>query len=307
MRNHNAIGRGSGNRSMVILVTGATGFIGRNLVESLRDRHTVLSPPRSEMDLLNEQAVRSFLRGHTIDVVIHCATTPGHRNAPLVPDLTERNLRMFFSLVRNQRLFGKMLFLSSGAAYGMKHYQQKMKEEYFDTYIPDDPHGLSKYVCSKYIERAENIVELRLFGVFGKYEDYAIRFISNAICKAVHGLPITIKQNRLFDYVYIEDLIQVVEHFIGNDPLLRAYNVTPDVAVELKTLAEMVRDISGKSLDIWIQQEGLGLEYSGDNTRLRREMPGWRLTPLPRAIQDLYSWYMENKRHINSEALYSDK
>lgn len=292
---------------MVILVTGATGFIGRNIVESLRGRHTVLAPPRSELDLLDEQAVQLFFKGHTIDVVIHSATTPGHRNAPPVVDLAERNLRMFFSLLRNQCRFGKMLFLSSGAAYGMKHYQPKMNEDYFDTYIPDDPHGLSKYVCGKYIERSENVVELRIFGVFGKYEDYAIRFISNAICKAINELPITIKQNRLFDYVYIADLIPVIEHFIRHEPKLRAYNVTPDEAVELKTLAEMVRDISGKSLPIRIHLDGLGMEYSGDNRRLRSEMPGWHVTPLPQAIGDLYSWYEINKRHINSEALHTDK
>ncbi len=57
-------------------------------------------------------------------------------------------------------------------------------------------------------------MELRLFGVFGPHEDYAIRFISNAICKALFGLPITLRQNRTFSYLFIDDLGPIVERFL---------------------------------------------------------------------------------------------
>ena len=54
-------------------------------------------------------------------------------------------------------------------------------------------------------------MELRLFGVFGRHEDYAIRFISNAICKTLFDLPITLRQNRTFSYLYVDDLGPIVE------------------------------------------------------------------------------------------------
>ena len=40
-------------------------------------------------------------------------------------------------------------------------------------------------------------VELRPFGVYGPGEDYAIRFISNACCKALLGMPVTLRRDRL--------------------------------------------------------------------------------------------------------------
>ena len=92
--------------------------------------------------------------------------------------------------------------------------QPKMAEEYFGQSIPADEHGFCKYVIGKYIENSTKIIDLRVFGIFGKYEDYAIRFISNAICKAIHDLPITIKQNRKFDYIDIDDLMPILEFFI---------------------------------------------------------------------------------------------
>lgn len=83
------------------------------------------------------------------------------------------------------------------------------------------------------IEKSSNIYDLRIFGIFGKYEDYAIRFISNAICKTLFDLPITVKQDRNFDYIFVEDLMTVLEFFIEARPKYKAYNITPASSVSL--------------------------------------------------------------------------
>jgi UDP-glucose 4-epimerase len=291
----------------VVLITGGSGFIGRNLVESLKGKYEILSPNRQELDLLDDQAIRRYFIDHHIDVVVHSATTPGHRNAKPVADLALRNQKMFFGLARNRDRYGKLIFLSSGAVYDMRHYLPNMKEEYFDTHVPVDEHGFSKYVCAKYIEEADKIVELRLFGVFGKYEDYEIRFISNAICKVIMGLPITIKQNRTFDYLYVEDLATVVDHFIMHEAQYKTYNVTSGEARDLRSLAEIVSQASGEKTEILIKEEGWGIEYSGDNSRLRESLPHLYFTPLNRSIPSLYAWYANNRHVINKALLLVDK
>jgi len=183
----------------------------------------------------------------------------------------------------------------------------KMKEEYFDTCVPADEHGFSKYIIAKYIEQASNIVELRVFGIFGKYEDYAIRFISSAICKSLFDLPITIKQNRRFDYLYIDDLMPILDHFLHNEGKYKAYNVTPDASIDLYTLAEKVRLRSGKDLPIVLEEPGMGPEYSGDNTRLHDEVSGLGFTSVDRAIGLLYDWYETQKHMIDREKLLVDR
>ncbi|HEY6007143.1 MAG TPA: NAD(P)-dependent oxidoreductase [Geobacteraceae bacterium] len=292
---------------MKILVTGGSGFIGRNIREALAGSHEVTAPGHRQLDLLDEVAVRSFLRQYRFDAVIHGATRPGHRNAADPTNLVYHNTRMYFNLVRNADCFGKLLFLGSGAVYDRRHYRPKMAESYFDTHVPSDEHGFSKYICAKHLELARNITELRLFGVFGKYEDYAIRFISNAICKTLFNLPITLRQNRRFDYLYIDDLMPVLEHFLVRDASHSAYNVTPDAAVELYAIAELVRERSGKDLPILVGEAGLGPEYSGDNARLRREIPGLAFTSLEAAIDRLYGWYAENRNSIDRQQLLVDR
>lgn len=292
---------------MNLLITGGSGFIGRNLVEYYSQKHTVLAPSHAELDLLDEDKVRDFLLAHAIDVVVHGATKPGHRNADDPTNLVYSNTRMYFNLARSSHLFGKLIFLGSGAIYDMRHYRPKMAEEYFDEHVPADEHGFSKYIIASHMAHLDNAVELRLFGVFGKYEDYAIRFISNAICKTLFDLPVALRQNRYFDYLYINDLGPIIDFFMENEAEHKAYNVTPDQAVDLYSLAEMVVDASGKDLPILVGQDGLGPEYSGDNSRLRSEMPAVAFTPVAAAVRELYDWYSRNIDMVNREFLLVDK
>lgn len=292
---------------MKILVTGASGFIGRNLVEYLSERYEVLSPGRTELDLLEENSVDAYFRRHTVDVVIHAAGKPGHRNAVDLSNIFYADTRMYFNLVRNNHNFGRLLVTGSGGIYDLRKYRPKMKETEWRNNIPADEHGFFRYVTAHHIEATARVVDLRLFGVFGKYEDYAIRFISNAICKVLHNIPITIRQDRFFDYLYIDDFMQIIEYFISYDANYHEYNITPDKSVSLKWLAELIMDISGKRLPILITLEGLGLEYSGDNSRLKEEVLGLVFTPLEASIRQLYDWYEKNINNINRESLLIDK
>src|ERR1017187_2286296 len=118
---------------MRILITGGSGFIGRNLAEQLASTYDVVAPPSAELDLLREQAVREYLSVHRFDVILHAATTRSNRRLASPPDLLDRNCRMFFNLVRNQGRFGKMIHFGSGAEYDKTGLPARVKEDYFDT------------------------------------------------------------------------------------------------------------------------------------------------------------------------------
>lgn len=289
-----------------IFLTGKDGFIGRNLLEFLLPKYEVLAPSHRELELLYGEAVRNYLAKNKVDVVIHTAGVPCHRNIKDPKDVAYQNLRMFFNVVRNTDCFSKMLFLGSGAEYDLRYGITRVKETDFDKHIPEDEYAFSKYVCSRYIEKVDKIVGLRLFGIFGKYEDYQIRFISNAICKAIHNLPITIKQNRVFSYLYIDDLCKIVEYFIENEPKYKIYNVVPNESIDLLSIARKINEISGKNLQIIIPKSGFGKEYTGDNSRLMGELRDFQFTPIVEAIKKFYNWYEENKNIIDYNLLFYD-
>lgn len=292
-----------------ILLTGGSGFIGRNIQESyLKEKYLIEAPSSKELNLVDEKSVAQYFASHHPDIVIHAAVKPGHRNATDFNNLFFTNTRMFFNLERYSEQYEKMLVIGSGAIYDNRSYRPKVNEEDWKDNIPIDEHGFCKYVCEKVIEHSRNIYDLRIFGIFGKYEDYAIRFISNAICKTLFDLPITIKQNRKFDYLYINDLMPILDWFISGIPYHKAYNITPDQSVSLSDLALMIRSISGKlDLPIQIAQKGFGLEYSGNNQRLRNDHVDLKLTPIEEAVKQLYDWYFAHENELEKKYLLIDK
>ena len=49
-----------------ILLTGGSGFIGRNLYEQLRDKYDILAPRHKELDLLNLSSLQEFVKKNNI-------------------------------------------------------------------------------------------------------------------------------------------------------------------------------------------------------------------------------------------------
>ncbi len=289
-----------------LLITGASGFIGRNLAEQLACHHEVTAPSRAELDLCDEESVQQFFESRRFGVVLHAATVRSNRLLGESPNLLADNLRMFFNLVRHRGSFGRLLHFGSGADFDRRHWRPRMKEDYFGAHTPADGYGLAKYVCAKYGEELEIVTNLRLFGVFGKYEDWRVRFISNACCRVIHGLPIVLRRDVLFDYLYVDDLAAIVRQLIEHQPPERAYNVCTGAPVLLSTLAKIVAEVSGRNPDMIVREPGMGTEYSGDNSRLLTALGGFRFTELRESIGRLYEWYEARKQEIDPAELRFD-
>jgi len=299
---------------MRVLITGGSGFIGRNLKEGLASTYDISAPSSAELDLLNDDKVRNYLKQHHFDVIVHAATTRSNRRVTAPAEMLDWNCRMFFNLVRNRDSFGKMIFFGSGAQYGPRRLLPvKVKEEFFDTHVPADAYGFSKYICAKWIEGEGqrsgvrgNAIELRLFAVFGPYEDYTVRFISNACARAVKGLPISVRQDVLFDYMYVKDLVRITQWFMENDARHVAYNVCSGREVKVTEIAKIVAEVSGQNPGIPVTNPGMGEAYTGDNARLMQEMPEYRFWELREAILDVYAWYKAHESEIDQGALKFD-
>lgn len=206
------------------------------------------------------------------------------------------NLRMFFNLERCSGYYKRMYYFGSGAEYDMNHYIPNMKEEYFDTFVPKDSYGFSKYIMSKVCKQNNNIYDLRLFGVYGKYEEWERRFISNAICRALIGKDITIQKNVYFDYLWIDDLCDIMQWFIENVPLQKHYNVCRGSKIDLYSLACLVREILDIDCNIVISEQGWKTEYTGNNTQLLAEIGNYHFTEFKESVTALCEYY---KEHIN--------
>jgi len=283
-----------------ILITGGDGFLAKSLYEKLIGNYQLISCNRSTLDLNDSVAVSSFLKKEKFDIVIHTATYDAAPKDSLKNKnkVLENNLRMFFNLARCEDYFEKMLYFGSGAEFSREHWKPKMLESYFDKHVPVDQYGLSKYIMNKHAEQSNNIYNLRLFGVFGEYDDWRYRFIPNACCHALHGSPIYIHKNSRVDFLYIDDLLKIVSWFIESNPNHHVYNVCSGQVYDFVTWAKGIISISGKKIDFNVNSHAIG-EYSGDNSILLKEMSDFEFSSMEDSLRLLYQWYEKNKDMID--------
>ena len=142
--------------------------------------------------------------------------------------------------------------------------------------------------------------------MFGKYEDYDFKFISNAIVKNLLKLPIVINQNVKFDYMYINDCVKIVEKFIANAPKHNIYNLTTGSKIDLVTIAKKINSISDFKSEVIVKNPGLGIEYSGSNSRLQKEID-FRFTPFDNALKELFKYYSSVLSDIDRKAIEKDE
>lgn len=285
---------------MKILLTGATGFIGRNLYEGLSRDYELFAPSHKELDLLDRELVRKYIISNKINVVIHTAVKGGD-------NVFESTLKMFMSIYRCLDVLDRFISFGSGAEYGKLRDLNKVKEESLGQNIPIDDYGLSKLICSLISKNNKKIVTLIPFGIFGKYEDYRCKFISNSIVKNLIGLPIKIKQDVKFDYLYIDDFIPVVNFFINHLEYYGDYNVTPNKSICLSQIVKIINKVGLKESKIIIDNSGLNYQYTGSNEKLNKAMNKLRFCDYKESISSLYDYYSENLSKLDEFAIIEDK
>ena len=280
-----------------VWIIGATGFAGRNLFQHFIGIQNckVLASSHQALDMLDAGAVERFIIDHPdIGTVVHCAVVGGSRLTNYDAgraDVVEQNLRMFFNVARCIQPHQRLIYLGSGAEYDRAHYKSKMAEAYFDSHVPADAYGFAKYAIAKYIAQHENMLSLRIFGLYGPYEDYRYKFISNAIVKGLLGLPVTLVQNAVFDYLYVSDFVKLVEQLIQVEWPYRHMNITPTQSIDLLSLAYMVNEATANSAGVKVLNSGWNIEYTGDNARLLEVVGPFSFTSHQAGVRDLTAYY----------------
>ena len=285
-----------------ILITGASGFVGRNVYEFFKKKYynyDIFAPTSKELNCYDEQNVITYLQQHRFDIIFHFAvygdgidkTKDGSKSL-------EYNLRMYYNFSKNKHLYRKMFYTGSGAEYDKRYPICSVVEEEIGRTLPIDQYGLMKYIIGNDIEHQENIYNLRLFGIFGKYEYWQSKFISNICCKQIKGLPLTIRQNVYFDYLWIEDFCHILEVIMNRNLKYKTYNICSGDKNDLLSLCEVVKKIDGNSNSVFVGKEGLANEYTASNARLLNEFPEIVLHKIETSVTQLYDWYLNHQEQI---------
>ena len=229
-----------------ILITGGNGYIAKSITNHLWEKYHILSPGREELDLLDSKSVDAFFEGKHFDVVIHTATLGGSRLKEEDETVSFYNLIMFYNLIRKKEQFNKLISFGSGAEFNTEY----------------SPYGFSKKVINKLIHKHDNFYNLRIYAVFDEKEKDT-RFIKSNIKRYLNNEPIIIHQDKLMDFIYMPDLISIVEYYIVGKDLLKEVDCIYDDTVSLSNIAQQINNLSINKVPINIEDPLPGQNYIG--------------------------------------------
>jgi len=257
---------------MKILITGGDGYIAKCLYKSLCDKYHVTSISRKDLDLTNGKSVIEWFSDKTFDVVIHCAVKGGSRLKKETYEIADDNLKMYYNLLSCQSRYSKFIHFGSGA----------------ELYDVDSPYGLSKHVIRKSILEKNNFFNLRIFAVFNE-DELNTRFIKSNIKRYIDKEPIQIHQDKYMDFIYMPDLIKIVETYIKFDNLPKEIDCVYNKTCSLSRIAQIINDLEEYKVEVKIGQ-GEGKVYKGSGIPLLIDFIG-----LKKGIKQVYEKLKNDK------------
>ena len=305
-----------------ILVTGATGFIGKNLVESLKEKFEIYALILDEkeknvipqidyilwktfFDRENEIKTLDGKKLGKIDTVIHLASYGVNPKDNDIDKMIESNINLTKDLILNlERVSCKnIVFTGSGFEYGDKG-KVKLKEDM--ELNPFSLYGATKVsaflIGKKLCESLGiNYINLRLFNIFGEYEG-SNRLIPQIINNYLEGKELNFTAgNQVRDYLYIKDIIEVYEMILEKNIYNNeTYNVCSSEEVTIKEFITKVADTIGINKDslnfgtIPSRKEE-ALYIVGDNSKLKRDFNWKRKYSYEFGIKNMYDFFQKGK------------
>ena len=182
-----------------------------------------LRRPTPSWNCWTRTQVARYVDQNRIEAIVHGAVHVPEFNG--LENEYYNDMLMFWNLERLSGYVEKIFYFGSGAEFDKRDHIRMAKETDIPSVLPVSQYGLAKYTMNRIAQASDNIYNLRLFGIFGKYELWQIKFISNLCCKAVLNLPLSIRSECMFDFLYIEDLPAIVSWFLENKPAYHDYNV----------------------------------------------------------------------------------
>lgn len=283
---------------MKVLLTGGSGFIGKNFIEKYGSKYEVYAPSSSEVDLTKIRQVADYFKDKKFDAVIHAAgKSDGYTGSVVEAD----NLVMFKNVQYEAILHGvkKLLVIGDAADFDRSKSLENVSEEQFGRSIPQDAYGLGRYLITLLASKDKISTVLRFFSVYGKYCDVSSSKTMELIARGVTGKKTAvIERDKQFSAVYIDDALKVIAAFLDNDFPKGEYNVTSDKPLSYLEIAKTVRRLAAADLrevEIQVLKEGQDYSYTGSAEKLKAVMPKLRFTSHKTAVKNVYDFFMKHK------------
>lgn len=309
-----------------VLVTGASGFVGRNLVPLLRSTGCeVMTPARANYDLLEQDQVRQLLSDTQPEVVLHLAGLIGGilANKQYPADFCYQNLLMGTMMLHEAWQAGveKYISLIGGCSYPATAPSPIAETELWNGYPQAESAAYSVAKKMSVVQAQAyrqqhgfNAIVLVPGNVYGPHDNFDLEnsHVIPALIRKFHEARVN-QQNEVVawgsgkpvrDFIFIEDACQAIllaaeKHNSGD-----IINLSSGVQTTIKELVETVAALVGYQGTIhWDTTKPDGQMYKGfDVTRMHDQLGFHCRFSLREGLEKTIDWFQANYAAARLEA-----
>lgn len=271
---------------MRILITGAKGFIGTNLVTHLRkEGFDIIEISRSlGYDFNNYNWVKKLPKN--IDTVIHLAQSEHYKNFPnKAADIFNINVKATFDLLEWSRNIGvtKFIYASSGSVYQNKGSIPSCETTQCN---PLHFYGATKRSAELMVAQYRDIMDieiLRLYTVYGPNQKEML--IPNIINSLKSNKEITLAQGvgLVFSSIFIEDCVKIITQLVKKNSNSEYLNISSPEINSLKHVINILKEKTAITPNIKITDKPINYSLA-NTTALSNMMPNYEFITLEQGL-----------------------
>lgn len=233
---------------MKILITGGNGYIAQSLYHTLKNKYQVTTISRDNFDLTSYHQTCEWFHEREYDVVIHTAITGGSRLISETSKVVQDNLAMYNNLYVNKYQFKKLISFGSGA----------------EIFSPDSYYGVSKRTIADSIAKTPEFYNLRIFATFDENE-LNTRFIKANIRRYMNKEPMIVHTDKVMDFFYMKDLIELVEYYIQEKSPDKTINCSYKQKYTLTNITDSINKLDTYKVPVIIENKNKLEFYCGES------------------------------------------
>lgn len=257
-----------------IYVAGHQGMVGSALLRLLQSKGylNIVCRTRKELDLLDQNAVRTFLKVEKPEYIYMAAAKVGGINANNIDraDFIYENLAIETNIINSAYLAGvkRLCFLGSSCIYP-RDCPQPIKEEYLLTgplEPTNEPYAIAKIagikLCESYNRQyGTRYVSVMPTNLYGPNDNYDLNncHVLPALIRKIHEAKINGDSSYIVwgsgkpmrEFMYVDDMADACMFLMERDDISNeVFNVGTGVDVTIRQLAEIVMSVVGYNGEI---------------------------------------------------------
>ena len=303
-----------------VVVTGYTGFVGKNLMQSLvNDSYDVYGLNSSGCDLRDPIATENLFKSIRPDCIIHLAALCGGigANKANPGKFMNTNLQIGMNTVNAALHAGVKKFINVGTICAYPKFAPiPFKEEDMWNGYPEEtnaPYGIAKRAITELLMAYErqygfhsvNLYPTNMYGPFDNFDPASSHVIPaiilkvyNAMCKGEGKILLWGTGAATRDFLYVDDFCQVIRLALDINPGSEPINIGTEAEYSIYETTEIICELMGfKGEVVWDDSQPDGQpRRCVDSSRATARL-GYELTTnLRTGLKQTIEWFIRGKK-----------